>query len=98
MKLERKERSADGRSYLLVLSCSLLPEDFDFTRKQNVVITAKTYEGYKIPSSSVRISRDTGKPYVYIFKKGFAAVREVTPVFEKGRLFHNRKGRGTAPL
>ena len=92
MKLERKEKSADGRSYLLVLSCSLLPEDFDFTRKQNIVITARTYEGYKIPSSSVRISRDTGKPYVYIFRKGFVAVREVTPVFEKDGYFITEKG------
>lgn len=92
MKLERKEKSADGRSYLLVLSCSLLPEDFDFTRKQNIVITARTYEGYKIPLSSVRISRDTGKPYVYIFRKGFVAVREVTPVFEKDGYFIIEKG------
>lgn len=87
MKLERKERDGESGSYLLVLSCSLLPEDFDFTRRQSIVVTAKTYEGYKIPSSSVRISRDTGKPYVYIFKKGFAAVREVAPVFEKDGYF-----------
>lgn len=87
MKLERKEKSADGRTYLIVLSCSLLPDGFDFIRRQNIVITAKTYEGYKIPSSTVRISRETGEPYVYVFKKGFAATRAVTPIFEKDGYF-----------
>lgn len=83
MSLSRKERSADGKTYLLVFSCSLLPTDFDFMRKQNAEITVKTYEGYKIPASSVRVSRENGQTYVYIFKKGFAAVRNITPVFEK---------------
>lgn len=83
MTLSRKERSADAKTYLLVFSCSLLPRDFDFMRKQNAEITIKTYSGCKIPASSVRVSRESGETYVYIFKKGFAAVRRVTPVFEK---------------
>lgn len=57
MKLERiisdTGTSSDGVG--LVFSSEIMPEDFDYTRMQPVSVNVKTYEGYKLPLSAVRI-------------------------------------------
>lgn len=82
MKVEKKTDGKDG-TVLLILSTRTSPDGFSTARRGRVEITVRTHTGYKIPSTSLRIESETGRPYVFIFKKGFAASRTVTPVFEK---------------
>lgn len=82
MTVEKKIDGADG-TVLLVLSTRTMPTGFSPTRKGRIEITVRTVSGHKIPSSSLRVEAGSGRYYVYIFKKGFAASRTVTPLYEK---------------
>lgn len=97
MTVEKKVDGEDG-TVLLVLSTRAMPEGFSFARRGRIEITVRTHTGYKIPSSSLRIESGTGRRYVYIFKKGFAASRTVTPLFEKDGYTIVKQGESLGPL
>ncbi len=48
------ETSDEGRA-ALIFECSELPDDFGFTRMQPVTVTVRSYTGYRVPLSAVRV-------------------------------------------
>ncbi len=39
----------------VIFACSVMPEDFSYTRMQPVTVTVQSYEGYRVPISAVRV-------------------------------------------
>ena len=79
MKLVEKETAASQT--LLVFYASSLPRSFDTTRTQRMQATRGSYSGFRIPAEVVRA--EEGKTFVYIFKEGVAAKREVRILWEQ---------------
>ncbi len=64
MKLEKTVRKAGVENSYLIMSCERIPSGFPFTRKSEVSIAYKSFEGFKIPLSALRTVEDYTGVYV----------------------------------
>ena len=77
---DRTVKSANGQEAYGVFYCNEMPMDFEAVRFQNVKIVSATYEGLKIPTSSVRyVDSQVG---VYIAKGNKVEFRRVKIIGE----------------
>lgn len=87
MKLERVLHDTDRTSggACLVLSSSVMPEDFDYTRMQPVSVNVKEYEGYRLPLSAVRLVEYDGVTVegVYILYGNTVRFRRVDIILQQ---------------
>ena len=66
---------------LIVFSCTNVPSDFDFSRKQRIEVAVSEITGLRVPSASVRV--ENGQTIVYIIKEGVCRARKINILFEK---------------
>ncbi len=87
MKLERVIHDTDrtSRAACLLFSSRVMPEGFDYTRMQPVSVDVKTYEGYRLPLSAVRLVDYGGEPVegVYILYGNTVRFRRVEIVLSQ---------------
>ena len=77
---DRTVKSPDGKEAYGVFYCNEMPMDFEAVRFQNVKIVSTTYEGLRIPTSSVRyVDSEVG---VYIAKGNKVEFRRVKIIGE----------------
>ena len=71
--------TADNGRAALIFECSVLPDDFGYSRMQPVTITVYSYTGYRVPLSSVRVVDYDGVDVtgVYILYGGVVYFRRV---------------------
>lgn len=80
MRLDRMATSADGQRCVLVFSSSEMPKDFNYLRAQNVQIVSKSYSGYRVPASSVRVV--DGVQGVYVLEGSVVRFKRIHPILE----------------
>lgn len=78
--LEKKISQTDRDTAVLVFKTLAEPENFDFTRSQDVQIIKRSYTGLKIPKSSLRIL--DGLEGVYVLKGSEVVFKRVERIFE----------------
>lgn len=69
--------TADGSAFV-VFSCKQSPENFEFSRAQNLQIRLDSFTGYRVPESAV-FQRD-GVYFVYILNGNVVEQRRITPI------------------
>ena len=80
MKLYNVIPDSTGARSIMVFSCGIVDESFDYLRIQRVNITNRNVSGYRVPESAVcEIGGNTG---VYILKDGMASFRKVIILYE----------------
>lgn len=94
MVLDRIILEADDDRVVLVFRSNIIPENFNFLRRQDVQIVTNTYEGYKIPLAAVRIK--DGVQGVYILEGYVVKFRRIEPMQEIDGYFICRANDGTA--
>lgn len=81
MKLERMVTQSDQDRSVLIFSGNSMPDGFNYLRMQTVKLVLKTYEGLKIPSSSLRkINGETG---VYALDGNKVIFKKAQVLFEE---------------
>lgn len=65
MKLFRIITETDKTEAVLIFTSNTVPDNFDFTRVQNIRIVSESYSGLKVPKSAMRML-DDGTKGVYI--------------------------------
>ena len=78
--LTKKIESVNSNEVLLIFNTMLMPEGFDFSRKQTVKLIFKELVGIRIPEEAVRIVTDengTAKRGVYVLKGNVVVFREL---------------------
>lgn len=78
--LDKKITQTDRMTAVLVFKTLEEPDDFDFTRHQEVQIIKKSYTGLKIPKSSLRIL--DGREGVYTLKGSEVIFKRIERIFE----------------
>lgn len=78
--LEAKASQTDRDTAVLVFKTLAEPENFDFTRSQEIQIIKRSYTGLKIPKSSLRIL--DGREGVYVLKGTEVIFKRVERIFE----------------
>ena len=78
--LEQKISQTDRDTAVLVFKTLAEPENFDFTRSQEIQIIKRSYTGLKIPKSSLRIL--DGREGVYVLKGTEVIFKRVERIFE----------------
>ena len=81
MALERYLGTSSGESVFLVFRTNVIPEGFEFARRQTAEVVTSTTKGIYIPSSAVY--RVDGKESVYILKGSVVVLRRIE-VIERG--------------
>ena len=81
MKLYRVVNPVESDRVLLIFSAGVLPEDFNYLRKQTVDIVINSHTGYEIPVSAV--SMENGQAGVYVLQGSVVHFRTIKPLFEK---------------
>lgn len=83
MKLH-KIVTEDGQSdAVLVFSCTTLPQNFSFLRRQRVEISkSDTLTGYKIPASAIRILDGVSGVYIQYGNRVYFRIAEIVGEFE----------------
>lgn len=80
MTLDRMVTTPEGSRCIVVMSSTETPKDFDYLRAQTVQIVDKSYSGYKVPSSAVRVI--DGVRGVYVLDGSVAKFRRIHPLTE----------------
>lgn len=65
---------------LLIFKTNKNPEEFDYIRKQEIQIVRKSYTGYKVPSSAIRVIE--GETGVYILSGNIVRFRKIEILYE----------------
>jgi hypothetical protein len=81
MTLERIIQDPIKTDIVLVFSTGTLISDFNYLRKQSVEIVEASYTGYKIPISSVHITKD-GRQGVFTMDGSTVVFKEILPLVE----------------
>lgn len=81
MTLERIIAPTDSDRVLLVFKTNVMPNGFNYLRKQEIEVVQSSYTGYKIPISSVRMVN--GVQGVYILSGNIVTFKEITPLLEQ---------------
>ncbi len=81
MKLERVIYDTDrtSKAACMIFSSSVMPDGFDYTRMQPVSVNVRTFEGYRLPLSAVRLVNYGDEPVegVYILYGNIVRFRRV---------------------
>ncbi|MBQ8697293.1 MAG: hypothetical protein IJ519_06195 [Clostridia bacterium] len=80
MTLERMVTTPEGSRCVVIMSSTETPKNFDYLRAQTVQIVDKSYTGYKVPSSAVRVI--DGVQGVYVLDGSVARFRRIHPLTE----------------
>ncbi len=87
MKLERIIYDTDrtSKSACLLFSSTVMPDGFDYTRMQPVSVNVRTYEGYRLPLSAIRLVEYGGEQVegVYILYGNVVRFRRVEIVLSQ---------------
>lgn len=86
MRLERIIQDPTDNTVVIVFSTGMIPDGFNFYRKQNVEIIKTSYTGYKVPISSVHITED-GRQGVYVLDGSIIKFKEIVPLIESNGFF-----------
>ncbi len=80
-----KAETSDAGRAALIFECSVLPDDFEFTRMQPVSVTVRSYTGYRVPLSAVRVVNYGGEDVtgVYILYGSVVYFRRVEIVLSQ---------------
>ena len=85
MTLSKIVEQTDDSRAVLVFGTGMIPENFNFLRKQTIHIVRDTYTGYRVPVSAVRIV--DGKQGVYVLNGNFVRFKLIEPLFESEGYF-----------
>ena len=85
MILDRMILQADDDRVALFFRTNVIPENFNFLRRQSVDIVVESYVGYKVPISAVRIVN--GVQGVYVLEGYVVEFREIKPIQEINGFF-----------
>ena len=85
MTLERIVTQSDSDEALLIFKSTKMPDGFRYLRVQTVNIIQKTYTGYRVPVSAVRIV--DGRQGVYILSGNVVLFRVIEPLYEADGYF-----------
>lgn len=80
MTLERMVTTPEGGRCVMVMSSTETPRNFNYLRAQTVQIVDKSYTGYRVPSSAVRVVN--GVRGVYVLDGSVARFRRIHPLTE----------------
>ncbi len=82
MNVDRVTAESGGDGALVFLRSGRIPSGFDFTRMQPVTITSRSYTGFRIPKSAVRVV--DGYEGVYIMDEVTIAFRRINIIHDNG--------------
>ena len=82
MTVERVIPETGGDNAIVILRSGRMPTGFDYTRMQPVEISARSYTGFKIPKSAVRVL--DGHEGVYIMDEVTIAFRRINIIYDDG--------------
>ena len=94
MVLDRMILQADDDRVVLVFRTNVIPEHFNFLRRQSIQIVVNTYHGYKVPLAAVRIQ--DGVQGVYILEGYVVKFRRIEPLQEIEGYFICRENSGSS--
>ncbi len=80
MYLYRILSDVDSETAVLVFRTGILPSDFHYLRNQTVQVVQKSYTGYRIPASAVRVVN--GAEGVYVLRGSVVEFRRIEPIYE----------------
>ena len=80
MTLVRLVTGIDEEEAILIFRTGTVPSGFNYLRMQTVELVQKTYTGYRVPVSAVRI-RD-GEQGVYVLDGSIVRFRKINPLYE----------------
>ncbi len=80
MRLIRAQNDMEKGKTLLVFETGENPDQFNFLRMQTINIVQKTYDGYRVPISAVRLA--DGVEGVYILQGSYVRFRAIKPLYE----------------
>ena len=80
MVMERMITTPEGGRCVVVMSSTETPKNFDYLRAQSIQIVERSYTGYKVPSSAVRVV--DGVRGVYVLDGSVARFRRIHPLTE----------------
>lgn len=80
MRLHSVIGEPGGSEAVAVFECTTLPDDFDYTRMQPVLICATDYTGFEIPVSAIRMV--DGMEGVYVLDEVTVEFRRVNIIYE----------------
>lgn len=86
MKLEKRIDSSDESKKILIMSSNAILDNFNFSRKQVVSITVKSYSGLAFPSSAIHTDYDStgaSKAGVYVLDETVVKFKTFTRIMEK---------------
>lgn len=86
MKLEKRIDSSDETKKILVMSSNSILENFNFSRKQIISITAATYSGLAFPATAVHTDFDStgaNKAGVYVLDETIVKFKTFDRIMEK---------------
>ena len=85
MTLSKIVEQTDENRAVLVFGTGMMPENFNFLRKQTIDIVRDTYTGYRVPVAAVRIV--DGEQGVYALNGNFVRFKLIEPLFESEGYF-----------
>ncbi len=82
MELRSITLSPASNSAVLVFETGTSPENFHYLRMQSVSLVKRTYTGYRVPISAVRMVN--GVQGVYVLDGNYVRFRAISPLWEDG--------------
>ncbi len=86
MTLNKIIEQTDEDHAVLVFGTGIMPENFNYLRKQTIEIIRDSYTGYRVPVESVRIV--DGRQGVYTLNGNFVRFKLIEPLFESEGYFY----------
>lgn len=86
MELVRTVAESGSKDVLLIFSCNQMPDDFVFTRRQNMTFTFDHVEGLKVNRSAIR--KIEGHSFVYILHGAQVQLRAVNILDRVGGYYY----------
>ena len=85
MTLNKIIRQNDSEKAVLVFKTNIMPDGFNYLRKQDIQIVEESHTGYKIPANAVRVV--DGVEGVYILNGNTVSFKEITVLVEQDGYF-----------
>ena len=86
MKVEKRIDSSSDDTKIIVMSSSAIFDNFNFSRKQAISVTAMTCSGLAFPASAVQMDYDStgaSKAGVYVLDETVVQFKTFTKIMEK---------------
>lgn len=86
LRVEKRIDSLDENKKIIVMSSTELYDDFNFSRKQSISVTAASYSGLAFPASAVRTDYDStgaNKAGVYVLDETVVKFKTFDRLLEK---------------